>query len=53
MTKPICFDIYQTENVSINGTNYTIRTGLSKDGQEYILLVSNDTSTLYILKFRI
>jgi hypothetical protein len=44
MTELIGFDIYKTETVLINGTNYTIRVASRKDEQEYILIVSNDSS---------
>lgn len=42
MTQLIGFSIYRTENLSIDGIPYTIRFSVSKDGEEYIIFVSND-----------
>lgn len=43
MTKLIGFQIYQTEDFHIQGSDFTIRFTLSNDGSEYALLVSNIT----------
>ena len=43
MTQLIGFDIYRTETMLIGETTYVVRFTVSKDGQEYILLVSNES----------
>jgi len=44
MSQMIGFNIYRTERISLNGVNYTIRFTSRKDGQEYKLLVSNESN---------
>lgn len=45
MTQLIGFDIYRTETIEINGTSYTVRFAVSKDGQEHKLFVSNESNS--------
>ena len=38
------FQIYRTENITINNTSYTVRFSLSNDGNEFVLFVSNNSN---------
>ena len=44
MTPLIGFDLYRTENLSIESVPYTVRFFLRKDREEYMLSVTNDSN---------
>lgn len=45
MSEIIAFEIYRTENISINGDAFTVRFAKRKDGEEYALFAVNENKT--------
>jgi hypothetical protein len=44
MTQLLSFQIYRTENINIAGTSYTLRFSSAGDGEEHILMITNEAN---------